>query len=232
MDDEGGSPGRGRVVRAFFARRWVRITVGALVGLIVLVGAGPYLWIRIATAGKIHTVDDAPAASVAIVLGAGLNADGSPMPYLGNRLEDTLRLYRDGRVRAILVSGDHGQVSYDEVAAMTTWLGDRGVPAGKVVADHAGFDTYDSCVRAHKIFGVRSALVVTQEFHVRRAVFLCRQAGIDASGVGSSAPDDDTRYQLREIPASIKATFDVLVAANPKYLGRYETGIDEALATP
>jgi vancomycin permeability regulator SanA len=232
MDDDGGGPGRRGTVRALFGRRWVKITLGALVGLIVLVGAGPYLWIRIATIGKIHTVDDAPAASVAIVLGAGLDADGGPMPYLSNRLEDTLRLYRDGRVRAILVSGDHGQASYDEVAAMSRWLVDRGVPVGKVVADHAGFDTYDSCVRAHEIFGVRSALVVTQEFHVRRAVFLCRQAGIDASGVGSAAPDDDTRYQIREIPAATKATFDVLVGANPKYLGKYETGIDRALAVP
>jgi vancomycin permeability regulator SanA len=232
VDDDGGRSGRGRAVRAFLGRRWVKIALGVLLGLFVLIGAGPYVWIRIATAGKIHTVDDAPAAAVAIVLGAGLTADGTPMPYLQNRLEDTLRLYREGRVRAILVSGDHGRVEYDEVAAMTTWLVDRGVPAGKVVADHAGFDTYDSCVRAYKIFGVRSALVVTQEFHVRRAVFLCRQAGIDASGIGSAAPDNDTRYQIREIPAATKATFDVLVDADPRYLGKHETGIDQALATP
>jgi vancomycin permeability regulator SanA len=227
---EGEKPGR---IRQFLGRRRVQVVAGVLLGLVLLVGAGPYLWIRFATTGEIHTVDDAPEAPVAIVLGAGLNADGSPKPYLRVRLEDTLRLYEDGRIRAILVSGDHGQVSYDEVAAMTSWLVDRGVPARKVVADHAGFDTYDSCVRAHKIFGVRAALVVTQEFHVRRAVFLCRQAGIDAAGIGSAAPDDDDfRYQVREVPAAIKATVDVLVGADPRYLGKHEAGIDEALSTP
>ncbi len=231
MTDEGERPARR--IRRFFGRRRVRIGVGVLLGLVLLVGAGPYLWIRFATTGKIHTVADAPQAPVAIVLGAGLKADGSPKPYLRVRLEDTLRLYEDGRIHAILVSGDHGQVDYDEVAAMTSWLVDRGVPAGKVVADHAGFDTYDSCVRAYKIFGVRAALIVTQEFHVRRAVFLCRQAGIDATGIGSPAPDNnDLRYQVREVPAAIKATLDVLVDADPTYLGKYETGVDEALDTP
>jgi vancomycin permeability regulator SanA len=210
----------------------VRIGLGVLLGLVVLVGAGPYLWIRFATAGKIHTVADAPATPVAIVLGAGLKTDGSPKLYLRIRLEDTLRLYQDGKIRAILVSGDHGQVSYDEVAAMTSWLVDRGVPADKVVADHAGFDTYDSCVRAYEIFGVRAALVVTQDFHVRRAVYLCREAGIDAVGVGSRAPGDDIRYQVREVPAAIKATLDVVVGAAPRYLGKYETGVDEALSAP
>ena len=163
----------------------MKVGLCVLIVLGVLAGAGPYLWIRFATTGRVHPVAEAPDAPVAIVLGAGLRADGSPKPYLRIRLEDTLRLYEDGKVRAILVSGDHGQVDYDEVAAMTSWLVEHGVPAGKVVADHAGFDTYDSCVRAHEIFGVRAALVVTQEFHVRRAVFLCRAAGIDAAGVGS-----------------------------------------------
>lgn len=219
-------------LRRLSGRRRVRVGLCVLIVLGVLAGAGPYLWIRFATTGRVHPVAEAPDAPVAIVLGAGLRADGSPKPYLRIRLEDTLRLYEDGKVRAILVSGDHGQVDYDEVAAMTSWLVEHGVPAGKVVADHAGFDTYDSCVRAHEIFGVRAALVVTQEFHVRRAVFLCRAAGIDAAGVGSAAPDDDTRYQVREVPAAIKATFDVVVGADPKYLGRYETGVDEALRAP
>ena len=221
-----------RRIRQLFGRRRVKIGLGVLLALVLLFGAGPYLWIRFATAGKVHTVADAPAAPVGIVLGAGLNADGSPKPYLRTRLDDTLRLYQDGKIRAILVSGDHGQVDYDEVAAMARWLVDHGVPVAKVVADHAGFDTYDSCVRAYKIFGVRTALVVTQEFHVRRAVFLCREAGIDAAGVGSPAPDDDTRYQVREVPAAVKATLDVVVDAGPTYLGKYETGVDEALSAP
>jgi vancomycin permeability regulator SanA len=219
-------------VRRLLGRRRVKVGIGVVAGLVLLLGFGPYLWIRVATMGKIHTVDDAPATPVALVLGAGLNSDGTPKPYLLVRLEDTLRLYQDGKIRAILVSGDNSEVDYDEVAAMSRWLVDRGVPARKVVADHAGFDTYDSCVRARKIFGVRKALVVTQEFHVRRAVYLCQHAGIDAVGVGSAAPDNDLRYQVREVPAATKATFDVLIDADPKFLGKYETGVDEALDSP
>lgn len=221
-----------QLFRTLFRKRWVKIGVVVGLPLLLLFGVGPYVWIRFATAGRIHTVADAPSAPVAIVLGAGLNDDGSPKPYLTIRLQDTVRLYQEGRIRAVLVSGDHGQVDYDEVIAMSTWLIEHGVPAHKVVADHAGFDTYDSCVRAHKIFGVHKALVVTQDFHVRRAVYLCQQAGIDTAGVGSDTPDNDLRYEVREMPAATKAMFDVLVDASPRYLGKYETGVDKALSTP
>lgn len=221
-----------RRIREFLGRRWVKIGLGAALALVLLVVGGSYLWIRLATTGRIYAEADAPPAPVALVLGAGLTVDGAPKPYLRNRLDDTVRLYQDGKIRAVLVSGDHGQVDYDEVAAMTAWLVARGIPADKVVSDHAGFDTFDSCVRAYKIFGVRRALVVTQEFHAPRAVFLCREAGIDATGVASPAPDNDFRYQVRELPAAIKATFDVVTDADPKYLGKHETGVDEALRTP
>ncbi|GLZ39134.1 membrane protein [Actinokineospora sp. NBRC 105648] len=204
-----------------------------VVTVLALVLFGPVLTIRVATGGEVYAAADAPSASVGIVLGAGLQADGTPKPYLEARLADALTLYQSGRVRALLVSGDHGRVGYDEVAAMTGWLTAHGVPEAKVVADHAGFDTYDSCVRAHRIFGVTSALVITQAFHVRRAVFLCRDAGIDARGVASPAPgNEDTRYWVREVPAGIKAVLDAMVDPDPRFLGPRETGIDRALALP
>ena len=89
-----------------------------------------------------------------------------------------------GKVQAILVSGDNMRHEYNEPEAMQRWLVEQGVPADKVVLDHAGFDTYDSCARAKRIFGVERATVVTQQFHLARAVTVCRHLGIDANGVG------------------------------------------------
>ena len=128
-----------------------------------------------------------PDAPVALVLGTKVDTDGNPSPFLAARLEIARRLFDAGKVRAILVSGDNMNADYNEPAAMLGWLVDRGVPARKVVLDHAGFDTYDSCARAERIFGVRRATVVTQSFHLPRAVALCRGLGIDASGVGDDS---------------------------------------------
>lgn len=132
---------------------------------------------------------------------------------------------------AIPVSGDHGRVECDEVAAMTTWLTDRGVPREKVVADHAGFDTWDSCVRAHEIFGVDRAIVVTQDYPARRAVYLCREAGIDAVAVGSpEVGGANPAYHAREVLATGKAVLDGVFEPDPRFLGQYEPSLDHALA--
>ena len=211
-------------------RRPIRAAV--VVGLLVLtVPMAALGWVRWSARDHVYAADAVPPAPVAIVLGAGLRPDGSPTSFLEARLAVAAGLYRDGKVEALLVSGDHGTVEHDEVGAMTTWLVDRGVPPTKVVADHAGFDTYDSCQRAHRIFGVDDAIVVTQDFHVPRAVFLCRQAGIDAVGVAAPAPGGGNRAStLREVPASLKAVVDAVVDPGPRYLGRYETGVDDAVA--
>lgn len=199
---------------------------------VALVATGPWLWVRVTTAGAVYSVADVPPAPVAIVLGAGLTDDGTPKPYLAARLENGLRLYTEGKVSAILVSGDHGRVEYDEVAAMTTWLTGRGVPPAKVVADHAGFDTWDSCVRAHEIFGVDRAIVVTQDYHARRAVYLCQEAGIDAVAVGSPEIGGlNPVYHAREVLATGKAVLDGVFEPDPRFLGRYETALDQALAS-
>jgi vancomycin permeability regulator SanA len=105
---------------------------------------------------------------VAIVLGAQVHEDGRPSRFLEARLALAERLYESGRVRALLVTGDHGRWAYDEPGTMRRWLVEHGVPERRVVVDHAGFDTYDSCLRARRIFGVRRAVVVTQTFHVLR----------------------------------------------------------------
>lgn len=195
--------------------------------------AGSVSWVRIGVRGHVYQIDTVPAAPVAIVLGAQVNRDGSPSTFLAARLEVARQLFADGRVRAVLVSGDNSRAEYNEPDVMRDWLVAKGVPAEKVVADYAGFDTYDSCLRARRIFGVREAIVVTQTFHLARAVTLCRHVGVDAVGVGD---DSVRRYrlawrrgELREYPAAVKAAFDALTRRNPASLGPYEHSVDDAV---
>ncbi|MEJ3742955.1 ElyC/SanA/YdcF family protein [Actinomycetes bacterium KLBMP 9797] len=219
-------------------RRWLRRAVWlGLVGAVGLAAAvaGSVIWVRTASDGHIFSEETVPAAPVALVLGAQVYADGTPSPFLAARLDVARRLFEAGKVRAILVSGDHMNWEYDEPGAMQRYLTAAGVPAQKVVLDHAGFDTYDSCARASRVFGVRQAIVVTQAFHLPRAVTLCRRLGVDAAGVG-----DETvkRYRqtwrigsTREHGACVKAVLDVLSGRDPVHLGRRESGVDEALRT-
>ncbi|MGH3739628.1 MAG: SanA/YdcF family protein [Micromonosporaceae bacterium] len=178
---------RGRAGRL---RRLVRVAV--VLGVAVLLGmavtvAGSVWWVRSGAEGHLYTEQTVPEAPVALVLGAKVYPGGRPSPFLTARLAIAQRLLAAGKVRAILVTGDHMKWEYDEPAAMVRWLVDHGVPRNKIAVDHAGFDTYDSCARAHRIFGVTRATVVTQAFHLAWAVTVCRQQGIDATGVG-----DDT----------------------------------------
>ena len=232
-------------VRGRFAvvKRWCgrhrpvvrRALLAVAVGAVLLAGVtgASVAWVRHGADGHMFTEAGAPDAPVALVLGTKVEADGTPSPFLTARLELARRLLAAGKVRAILVSGDNMHAGYNEPEAMRRWLLDRGVPAKKVVMDYAGFDTYDSCARAKRIFGVDRATVVTQSFHLPRAVALCRHLGIDANGVG-----DDTakRYaqrwwisSTREYGACVKAAVDVLSGRDPVHLGRRETGVDDAL---
>lgn len=207
---------------------WVRrhrilasaIAVVLLGGLVV---GGANAWVQIDVSGHTFHTADAPSAPVALVLGAGLRPDGTPSPYLAQRLDDAIALYRAGKIPSILVSGDNGTNDHDEPTAMLDYLVAAGVPAQAVTRDYAGFDTYDSCARAKRVFGVTRALVVTQEFHLPRAVFLCRQVGIDAVGVADAHEEVRTAFLVREIPASVKAAWDAVWQPDPHFLGPQES---------
>ncbi|MFF4114490.1 SanA/YdcF family protein [Streptomyces sp. NPDC001714] len=191
----------------------------------------PATWLYVSTAGRLHTVADVPRADVAVVFGAGL-WDGEPSPYLANRLNAAATLYKEGRVKVVLVTGDNSRKDYDEPDAMRTYLTAHGVPGKRIVSDYAGFDTWDSCVRAKKIFGVDRAVLISQGFHIRRAVALCEAAGVTSYGVGVDAKHDATWYYggTREVFAAGKAALDVLFDPNPRFLGKKEPGVAEALA--
>lgn len=212
--------------------------VTALVALLAVscVLAGSVAWVRHAARGHVYPERTVPPAPVALVFGAQVYADGTPSPFLVGRLRVALRLYRAGTVRVLLVTGDHGRRAYDEPDAMRRWLIRRGVPARKVVADYAGFDTYQSCARAVRIFGVRHAIVVSQDFHVPRAVALCRSVGIRADGVGDRTerrrhPRTYLRGWVRGQLADVKAVYSMVVQPDPRYLGPRETGVRDALTS-
>lgn len=192
-----------------------RRTVQAVAALCT-VGLLPAVWVQVAGGGRVRDLADVPAAPVAVVFGAGLD-NGRPSPYLAHRLDAAAGLYRAGKVRVLLVTGDNSRTSYDEPGAMRTYLVAHGVPSGQVVVDDAGFDTWDSCSRAKRVFGVRRAVLVSQGFHIRRAVALCEAAGLDVYGVGVDERHDATWYAggARELLAAGKAAVDAAVRPSP-----------------
>jgi vancomycin permeability regulator SanA len=209
-----------------------RRTVQVVAALCTL-GLLPAVWVQLAGGGRVRDLADVPAAPVGVVFGAGIT-DGRPSPYLAHRLDAAASLYRAGKVRVLLVTGDNSRTAYDEPGAMRSYLVAHGVPAERVVVDDAGFDTWDSCSRAKRVFGVRRAILVSQGFHIRRAVALCEAAGLDVYGVGVDEPHDLTWYAggARELLAAGKAAVDAAVHPSPRFLGPADTHIPAALASP
>jgi SanA protein len=174
-------------------------------------------------APKTFLPTDAPKVPVALVLGAGLNRDGTAGIVLQDRVEKAAELYFEGKVQKLLMSGDNSTMYYDEPSAMREHALSLGVPDEDIILDFAGRRTYDSCFRAKEIFGVDDLIVVTQAFHLPRAIFLCNAFEVDVTGV----PADDANYRLssyaywwtREIFASVYAYWDVLIAHPTPILG-------------
>lgn len=175
---------------------------------------------------KTYLPSTAPEAQVALVLGAGLNRDGSPGVVLQDRVRKASELYFDGKVRKLLMSGDNTSEYYNEPGAMQDFALSLGIPQKDIVLDYAGRRTYDSCFRAKAIFGVDQLIVVTQAYHLPRAIFLCNAFNIEAAGV----PADDSDYRLRsytfwwvrEILATLNAYWDVWIAHPQPVLGNPE----------
>lgn len=188
-----------------------------LVGVLSLIvlATVPTIWERAVARPYLRDSAGVPHAPVAVVFGALLDGD-RPSYFLATRLNVAANLFARRVVPRILVSGNDNGHGYDEPDAMRRYLVTHGVPADRIVTDRAGFDTWDTCARAHDVFGVRQAILVTQTFHVARAVTLCRANGVDGWGVGI-----DSRWTgltstyygyFREYFAADKAMWQVLVA--------------------
>lgn len=155
--------------------------------------------------------DTAELAPVAIVLGASVKDDGTPSDALHDRLAVAEDLYRKQKAKKILVTGDDGGFRQDEVTAMKKFLTDRGVPEDAILVDGHGYRTYESCRRAKSEFQIEKAFVVTQRFHMARALYLCDALGVESTGITS----DLQTYQrgwyfwIRDLAASLKAFWEI-----------------------
>lgn len=181
----------------------------ALFVLVVLVVGAINLYVMVDTSGESTAkVNELPKAQAAIVLGALVHEDGELSQMLDDRVQRAVELWRAGKVKRIIVSGDHGRWTYDEPDAMRRELQRNGVPARVIFTDHAGFNTWASLVRAHKVFGVDRAIVITQGFHMPRALYLAHRAGLEVHGLTADLHPygkQGAKSDVREIPARAKA---------------------------
>ncbi|MBR6798718.1 MAG: YdcF family protein [Firmicutes bacterium] len=156
-----------------------------------------------------------------MVLGASVHPDGTPSPMLEDRLEAGIELYNRGVAPKLLLTGDNGQIEYNEVEAMKNYAVNAGVPEEDIFLDHAGFSTYDSVYRASYVFGVESMVVVTQEYHLYRTLHGCKKMGIEAVGIGA----DQEVYagqeyrEIREVLARVKDFVMWLIKPEATFLG-------------
>lgn len=171
--------------------------------------------------GKIYSIEDAPEKQVALVLGARVHEGGRLSDIFRDRVETAIHLYEFGKVQKILVSGDHGTAEYDEVNAAKDYLLSKGIRGEDIFLDHAGFDTYDSVYRARDIFQAESMIIVTQEYHLPRALYIADKLEVDAVGVRAdlNAYRGQEGRDLREKFAVAKAWIDVTFGSKPRFLG-------------
>jgi SanA protein len=196
----------------------------------ILLGAAVFILPRLITAlyalPRSYSSQEAPAAPVAIVFGAGLWRDGTPTTVLRDRITTAAELYFSGKVQKILMSGDNSYLDYNEPGAMRDYALKLGVPDSAIVQDYAGRRTYDTCYRARNIFGLKHAILVTQSFHLPRALYTCNALGVKAEGVASDMHDyrllSRLYWQVRELPATLTALLDVHILKPEPILGKPE----------
>lgn len=184
--------------------------------------------------GHVHTAENAPGAPVAIVFGAGLRIDGSPTLVLEDRVATAAELYHAGKVQKLLLSGDNRFLGYNEPQSMYEYGLRQGVPAEAMVLDYAGRRTYDTCRRARDVFRVGRALLITQRYHLDRALLTCDAVGMDVQGVAADrnpyprAPF--IQWWVRELPATTQALWDLFVTPPGNVVLGEPIPIDDALA--
>ena len=203
------------------------IMASILAGLVVLGVTALFslnAMVKSATKDNILSVEEASKlqdVDCILVLGCGIHDDGSPSSMLQDRLRRSVELYEAGAASRLLMSGDHGRTGYDEVDAMKSFAVEAGIPSENVFMDHAGFSTYESMVRAKEIFQAEKIIIVTQEYHLYRAMYIGQQMGMEVYGVSS----DYRRYRnqdnmnTREVLARAKDVFSCICWPEPTYLG-------------
>ncbi len=202
-------------------KKFQRAIFLAIAGLFLLASLFVYFTVRDQSGLIYNDIKDVPSMPVAIVFGAGIGT-----PVLADRVTTAVSLYKNGKIRKILMTGDNGHLNYDEPNAMKSLAMSAGVPKEDIVCDYAGFRTYDSLYRAHDIFDVREAILVTQSFHLPRAIFIAKHLGLSVVGINAALRSyglEQCWYELREILASEYAWLDVITQRKPKFLGKKES---------
>ena len=202
--------------------RCINIIIG--LGLVVLFL--PRLITTLYSLPRTYSIKNTPTRPVAVVFGAGLWVDGTPTNVLRDRIATAANLFFTGKVQKILMSGDNRFIDYNEPGAMRDYALSLGVPDSAIVLDYAGRRTYDTCYRAQAIFGVQKAILVTQGFHLPRALYTCNALGLNAIGVSADQHNYCLRSQfywiLRELPATLTALLDVHLTHPIPVLGEPE----------
>ena len=198
-----------------------------ILSLLVLLGLlFPKLIVWLFASPRIFTKEGVPPGRVAIVFGAGLRYDGTPTAILRDRVQTAVQLYQLGKVNKLLMSGDNRVVDYNEPEAMRQYALRLGIPDEDIVLDYAGRRTYDTCYRASAIFQVNTAVLVTQDFHLPRAIFLCNWFGVESVGVESNnnyyRKISRFIWNTRELFATSQAVWDVYALKPVPVLGEPE----------
>lgn len=193
-----------------------------ILGLCILLGIDG--WVRFRASGQILTEQEAAQlqdVDCVIVLGCFVHENGSPSHMLEDRLKRGVALYNAGAAPKLLMSGDHGRAEYDEVDAMKRYAVEAGVPSADVFMDHAGFSTYETMYRAKEVFAARKVLIVTQKYHLYRAVYIAEALGLEAYGVDADYRQyvGQTARDIREVLARVKDFFMVIFRPEPTFLG-------------
>ena len=203
-----------------FRRLLLLVLIAVFVGIVLM--GGMKVWVDMQTRGSIYNYDDAglPKRHVALVFGAGLNIEGEPTAILYDRVATAVDLYQTDKVDKLLMTGDNSTVTHNEVEAMRLTAIDLGVPPEDIVLDYAGLSTWDSCYRAREVFSLTEATLVTQEFHLPRAIFTCDRLDVKAVGVKADRQPYPTSYnELREMPALATTFWNLLTNRKPRFLG-------------
>lgn len=193
----------------------------AAAGLAALLGVNAY--VKSAVSDMIISAEEASdyGADCVIVLGCKVKENGVPSDMLRDRLTRGIELYRLGAAPKILMSGDHGREDYNEVGAMKSYAEEAGVPSEDVFMDHAGFSTYETMYRAKEVFKARRVIIVTQEYHLYRSLYIAKKLGLEAVGVSSDLETyrGQLKRDVREVLARSKDFMTCIFTPKPKYLG-------------
>lgn len=203
----------------------ILLVLAGLALVVSLCVLGVNIFVKSSVSDRIVTVEKAKDlnADCIIVLGAGLRPDGNPTWMLEDRIKVGDELYKNHAAPKIIMSGDHGRESYDEVNAMKKYAKNEGVPSKDIFMDHAGFETYDTMYRARDVFGAKKVIIVTQQYHLYRAMYAAKKLGLDAYGVSATKRKYDNKQWIRDIRewlARVKIFGKCITKPKPKYLGK------------